>query len=126
MLPRAELDVEAAVAAIRPICDDVRERGAAAIREHTERFDGVDLPTTQVPREAVAEALAVLDPAVAAALREAAGRARRVHEAQLPAETVTVVADGSSVTERYVPVASAGVYVPGGLVAYPSSVVMNV
>jgi len=126
MLPRAELDVEAAVATVRPICDDVRERGAAAVREHTARFDGVDLPTTRVPREALAAALASLDTAVAAALREAARRTRLVHEAQVPAESVTVVADGSSVTERYVPVASAGVYVPGGLVAYPSSVVMNV
>ncbi len=126
MLPRAELDVEAAVAAVRPVCDDVRSRGAEAVREQTARFDGVDLPTTLVPREALADALATLDPAVAAALREAARRARLVHEAQLPIETVTYVADGSSVTERYVPVARAGVYVPGGLVAYPSSVVMNV
>ena len=49
-----------------------------------------------------------------------------MHEAQRPGETVTTVAPGTAVTERYVPVARAGVYVPGGLVAYPSSVVMNV
>ena len=126
MLPRAELDVEAAVAAVRPVCDDVRGRGAAAVREHTARFDGVDLESTRVPREALTAALAGLDPAVAAALKEAARRARLVHEAQVPQESVTVVAEGSSVTERYVPVTRAGVYVPGGLVAYPSSVVMNV
>ena len=126
MLPRAGLDVEAAVAAVRPICDDVRSRGAAAVREHTARFDGVDLPTTVVPRAALSDALASLDPRVAAALTEAARRARLVHEAQVPRDSVTYVTDGSSVTERYVPVARAGVYVPGGLVAYPSSVVMNV
>ncbi len=126
LLPRAELDVAAAVAAVRPICDDVRDRGAAAVREHTARFDGVDLPTTRVPREALTAALAGLDPAVRAALGEAIRRARLVHEAQVPGRTVTQVADGSTVTERYVPVARAGVYVPGGLVAYPSSVVMNV
>jgi histidinol dehydrogenase len=63
---------------------------------------------------------------VRAALIEAAGRARLVHRAQLPAETWTAVAPGSTVTERYVPVQRAGVYVPGGLVAYPSSVLMNV
>jgi histidinol-phosphate aminotransferase len=126
MLPRAELDVEAAVAAVRPICDDVRSRGAAAVREHTARFDGVDLPTTVVPRSALAGALASLDPLVAAALAEAARRARLVHEAQVPRDSVTYVTDGSSVTERFLPVARAGVYVPGGLVAYPSSVVMNV
>ena len=126
VLPRAELDVEAALAAVRPVCDDVRSRGAEAVREQTGTFDGVDLATTRVPREALADALARLDPAVAAALREAARRARLVHEAQRPSDSTTVVADGSTVTERYVPVSRAGVYVPGGLVAYPSSVVMNV
>jgi histidinol-phosphate aminotransferase len=126
LLPRAELDVSAAVAAVRPICEDVRSRGADAVREHTARLDGVDRPSTVVPRTALASALAALDPEVAAALREAARRARLVHEAQVPRDSVTWVTEGSSVTERYVPVARAGVYVPGGLVAYPSSVVMNV
>jgi histidinol dehydrogenase len=126
VLPRAELDVEAALAAVRPVCEDVRRRGASAVREHTIRFDGVDLATTLVPDQMLADALAQLDPEVRTALGEAARRARIVHEAQLPRQTVTVVADGASVTERYVPVARAGVYVPGGLVAYPSSVVMNV
>jgi histidinol dehydrogenase len=126
VLPRAELDVAAAVEAVRPVCEDIRERGAAAVREHTARFDGVDLPATRVPREALAQALAALDPAVTAALTEAIRRAKAVHQAQVPADTVTIVADGATVTERYVPVGRAGVYVPGGLVAYPSSVVMNV
>jgi histidinol dehydrogenase len=126
VLPRAELDVAAAVEVVRPVCEDVRDRGAAAVREHTVRFDHVDLASTRVPREVLTAALAGLDPAVADALREAIRRTRAVHAAQVPAESVTVVADGSSVTERYVPVSRAGVYVPGGLVAYPSSVVMNV
>ena len=126
MLPRAELDVEAATSAVRPVCEDVRQRGAEAIREHTRRFDGVDLPTTVVPRQALTDALAGLDPRVTAALREAARRVRLVAAATVPGQSVTYVADGSSVTERYVPVRRAGVYVPGGLAAYPSSVVMNV
>jgi len=126
VLPRAALDVEAALETVRPICADVRRRGAVAVREYTARFDGVDLPATGVPAEALAAALAALDPDVRAALAECARRARLVHEAQLPRESVTTVAPGSTVTERYVPVARAGVYVPGGLVAYPSSVVMNV
>ena len=126
VLPRARLDVAAALAAVRPVCEDVRLRGAAAVRAQTQRFDGVDLATTRVPAQALADALAALSPEVRAALQEAARRARLVHEAQLPRETVTTVAPGSRVTERYVPVSRAGVYVPGGLVAYPSSVVMNV
>ncbi len=57
---------------------------------------------------------------------EAVRRTRQVHSAQLPAETTTRVTDGLTVTGRFVPVERAGVYVPGGLVAYPSSVVMNI
>jgi len=126
VLPRAATDVQAAAAQVRPICDDVRHRGAQAVREYTARFDHVDLATTLVPRAALDEALANLDLAVAKALEEAARRTRAVHQAQLPAETPTQVTDGLTVTGRFVPVRRAGVYVPGGLVAYPSSVVMNI
>jgi histidinol dehydrogenase len=126
LLPRAELDVNAAVDQVRPLCEDVRERGAAAVREYTARFDGVEVASTIVSREALSAALADLDPDVRAALTEAARRARMVHQAQRPVETWTAVAAGSTVTERYLPVRRAGVYVPGGLVAYPSSVLMNV
>jgi histidinol dehydrogenase len=126
VLPRARLDVGAALDAVRPVCEDVRQRGAPAVRDQTRRFDGVDLATTRVPEQALADALAGLDPDVRAALQEAARRARLVHEAQLPPDVITKVADGATVTERYVPVGRAGVYVPGGLVVYPSSVVMNV
>ncbi len=126
MLPRAALDVSAAIDQVRPICEDVRLHGAGAVREYTARFDGVDVPGTAVPPQALVAALAGLDPDVRAALTEAARRARLVHKAQLPAESWTAVAAGSTVTERYLPVRRAGVYVPGGLVAYPSSVLMNV
>jgi histidinol dehydrogenase len=126
VLPRAALDVEAALDMVRPICEDVRQRGAAAIRDLTARFDGVHADSTRVPAEALTAALDGLGPAVRKALEEAIRRARLVHEAQLPAEPVTRVADGARVTERHVPVGRVGLYVPGGLVAYPSSVVMNV
>ncbi len=126
VLPRAALDVARAAELVRPVCEDVRVRGGAAIREYTARFDGVDLPCTRVPAQALAHALAALDPAVRDALTEAARRARVVHEAQLPHRADTAPAPGLSVSTRFVPVRRAGVYVPGGLVAYPSSVVMNV
>ena len=126
VLPRASTDVEAAVAQIRPLCEDVKHRGAEAVREYTARFDGVDLATTVVPRQALDDALAGLDPEVRKALEEAARRTRRVRAAQLPAERPVQVTEGLTVTGRYVPAGRAGVYVPGGLVAYPSSVVMNI
>jgi len=126
LLPRAQLDVAAALEVIRPVCADVRQRGSEAVRAYTAKFDGIDLASSRVPGEALARALAGLQPDVRLALQEAARRARLVHEAQLPRETTTTVAPGSVVTERYLPVGRAGVYVPGGLIVYPSSVVMNV
>jgi histidinol dehydrogenase len=126
VLPRASTDVEAAVAQIRPLCEDVKHRGAEAVREYTARFDGVDLATTVVPRQALDDALAGLDPQVRKALEEAVRRTRRVHSAQLPAERPVQVTEGLTVTGRYIPAGRAGVYVPGGQVAYPSSVVMNI
>jgi histidinol dehydrogenase len=126
VLPRARLDVEAAVDAVRPVCEAVRRDGLAAVRELTARFDGVSLDGIRVPAERLAEALTTLDPAVRAALEEAITRCRRVHAAQRPTDVEVAVAPGGTVTERWLPVGRVGLYVPGGLVAYPSSVVMNV
>jgi histidinol dehydrogenase len=125
-LPRARLDVEAAVATVRPIIDAVRDRGRDAVIELTETYDGVRLDELRVPAAAIEEALAGLERAVRDALEEAIDRARRVHRAQLRDDAVVDVAAGAVVTERWVPVRRVGLYVPGGLVAYPSSVVMNV
>ncbi len=125
VLPRAELDVAVAVEQVRPVVEAVRDRGADAVREATQRFDGVTLTDLRVPAAALATALAELDPAVRAALEEAIGRNRTVSTAQLRADEVVHVVDGATVTERWVPVGRVGLYVPGGRVAYPSSVVMN-
>ena len=126
LLPRAVLDVAAGTDLVRPTVEDVRDRGLPAVLDATERFDGVRLETVRVPAEALAAALAALDPAVRAALEEAVVRARRVSTAQLRADEVVQVVEGATVTERWVPVRRVGLYVPGGRVAYPSSVVMNV
>jgi histidinol dehydrogenase len=126
VLPRAAFDVDRAVELVKPITEDVRVRGGAAVREYTNRFDGVDLAHTRVSADVIRSALDAIDPAVRDALEEAARRARVVHAAQLPDRRDSVPADGLSVSTRFIPVERAGVYVPGGLVAYPSSVVMNV
>ena len=125
-LPRAAMDVEAALDTVRPICDDVRQRGAAALRDLAERLDGVRVDALRVPVAAIATALADLDPAVRAALEESIRRVRVVHRDQRRSDVTTVVTDGGTVTERWVPVGRVGLYVPGGRAVYPSSVVMNV
>ncbi|GAB2683470.1 histidinol dehydrogenase [Thalassiella azotivora] len=125
-VPRARLDVEAAVETVRPIVADVRERGAAALRDLARRFDGVEVEHLRVPAQALTEALDGLDPQVRAALEESVRRARLVHRDQRRTDTTTQVVPGGTVTERWVPVGRVGLYVPGGLAVYPSSVVMNV
>lgn len=126
LLPRAALDVAAATAAVEPIVADVRARGEAAVRDATARFDSVTLDSLKVDSSELSRALAALDPEVRAALETAIARVRLVHEAQRPTEVTTQVAPGGTVTQRYVPVRRVGLYVPGGLAMYPSSVVMNV
>jgi histidinol dehydrogenase len=126
LLPRAEFDVEAALETVRPICEDVRHRGVAALVEITERFDGVTLTSTRVPEADITAALETLDPKVRAALEESIRRARMVHREQRRTDHTVQVVPGGTVTERWVPVDRVGLYVPGGLAVYPSSVVMNV
>ncbi|MDT0166984.1 histidinol dehydrogenase [Actinotalea sp. AC32] len=125
-LPRPELDVEGAVAQVAPLVEDVRHRGAAALRDLAERFDGVRPDHLRVPTEVLADAVRGLDPAVRAALDETIRRVRLVHAAQVPTDLVVDVAPGAQVRQRWLPVRRVGLYVPGGLAVYPSSVVMNV
>ena len=126
MLPRAEVDVDAVLHRVRPIVDDVRERGVPAALDYTERFDSVRPSSVRVPEPALKEALDGLDSKVRDALEECARRARAVHADQRRTDTTTQVVPGGTVTERWVPVRRVGLYAPGGLAVYPSSVIMNV
>ncbi|MGR8011117.1 histidinol dehydrogenase [Streptomyces hypolithicus] len=126
LLPRADFDVQAALEKVRPICEDVHHRGTAAMIEYAEKFDGVRLERIRVPADALSTALERLDPKVRAALEESIRRARIVHRAQRRSEHTTEVVPGGTVTERWVPVGRVGLYAPGGLSVYPSSVIMNV
>ncbi|NYJ74383.1 histidinol dehydrogenase [Allobranchiibius huperziae] len=125
-LPRAEFDVDAALDVVRPLCADVQARGVQALLELGERFDGARPTSLRVPREVLRAAVEQLDPAIRGALLESIRRARLVHADQRRTDTSTTVTDGGVVTERWVPVDRVGLYVPGGIAVYPSSVVMNV
>jgi histidinol dehydrogenase len=125
-LPRAEYDVDAALHHVRPVVEAVRDRGVEAVLEYTEKFDKVRPMSVRVPRERLTQALAQLDPAVRAALEESITRARKVHAEQRRTDVTTNVVDGGTVTEKWVPVERVGLYAPGGLAVYPSTVVMNV
>lgn len=117
-------DVSATVAGI---IADVKVRGAAAVAELTARFDRVDLEAAgwEIPVAALDAALAGLTPDLRAALDLAAARIRAFHERQKPVGNDAVDAAGVRTGVRWTPVDAAGLYVPGGRAAYPSSVLMN-
>jgi len=120
------VDVQAALATVSPIVERVREHGYSAARGFTRDFDGVDVPDPRVPAADLRRALSSLDPAVREALTESIRRARLVHAAQRREDHTVRVVPGGTVAERWLPVDRVGLYVPGGLAVYPSSVVMNV
>src|SRR5690625_4202175 len=126
VMPRAKLQVGDASAIVQPIIDKGKDGGAEAWLELTERFDGVRPDALRVPASAMAQALAELEDDVRDALEESIARARAVHAAQLPPETVVPLAEGAVVENHWVPIQRVGLYVPGGRAVYPSSVIMNV
>ena len=118
--------MDAVLDRVRPIIAEVAQRGVPSVLELAERFDKVRPERIRVPAPELATALDELDPAVREALRTCIERARLVHADQRRQEIVTKVTEGGTVTERFVPVRRVGLYAPGGLAVYPSSVVMNV
>ncbi|MGY6410420.1 MAG: histidinol dehydrogenase [Alkalilacustris sp.] len=113
--------------AVRAIIADVRARGDAALIDLTARFDRLELTPDRLAftPEEIAEQAARVPADQRAALELAAARIRAYHERQMPADARWTDATGASLGWRFTPVASAGLYVPGGLASYPSSVLMN-
>ncbi|MDR0417195.1 MAG: histidinol dehydrogenase, partial [Propionibacteriaceae bacterium] len=125
-LPRGRFDVEAASAAVEPVCRAVAAEGEAALRRYSAQFDGVVPPSFRVGPERLAAAAADLPDDLRAALETAIARRRAVAavEADRPDRTVDL-APGARVEIRSVPVRRVGLYVPGGLAPLASSVIMN-
>jgi histidinol dehydrogenase len=117
-------DVDATVSAI---IEDVVARGDAALIDYTRRFDGLDLApgSLRLSRREITEGAAAAPAATVAALRVAAERIESFHRRQLPAAIDYVDEAGVRLAARWRPIAAAGLYVPGGTAAYPSSVLMN-
>jgi len=117
-------DVDAAVA---EIIADVRARGDAAVLELTAKFDRLDLTADKlaISEAEVDAAIASVSSQERAALELAADRIRAYHAQQMPADAQWEDASGATLGWRWSPVSAAGLYVPGGLASYPSSVLMN-
>ena len=126
-VPRAQgRTVADAEARVLDIVGAVRQRGFAALAELAQRFDGVAQQHPLVPQAALASALDQLDPTVRRALEESISRARKFADGQRPRNVDVELGDGAVVSQNWVPVGRVGLYVPGGLAVYPSSVIMNV
>ena len=125
-VPRAAEDVSDAMATVEAIIAEVSARGGAALRDYAARFDGCRPEHLRVPAAAMGDALATLDPVVREALEESIRRVRIFHAATVPPPVAVEIEPGARVSQRWIPVRRVGLYVPGGLAVYPSSVVMNV
>lgn len=117
------VDVDATVA---EIIDDVRARGHRAVADYTLRFDRLEIgETARFSAEEIAAAVAAVDAEDRAALELAISRVRAFHERQRPADEGYTDDVGVELGWRWTSVSAAGIYVPGGQAAYPSSVYMN-
>ena len=119
-----DADVDAVVA---KIIDDVRKRGDAALIELTKRFDRLDLTpaTMRIPAKEISASAKSCPPAALDALRLAHHRIEAYHRKQIPADFDFTDTAGVRLGARWRPLASVGIYVPGGTASYPSSALMN-
>ncbi len=108
------------------ILESVRREGDRALLAYTETFDGIKLDRMRVSEEEIHEAIQSFDPKLLKVLEEAAKNIRRFHEKQRRETWITQDENGTILGQKFTPLDSVGVYVPGGTAAYPSSVLMNV
>ncbi|MGG5175656.1 histidinol dehydrogenase [Pseudarthrobacter sp. J1763] len=126
-LPRTHgNDSSSAEEIVRDVIASVQRDGLGALRGYAQTFDGVEQGHPRVPVEELNRALENLDPAVRSALEESIRRATLVSDEQRPEDSSVRLDNGAVVSNRWIPVRRVGLYVPGGLAVYPSSVIMNV
>src|SRR5438093_6245955 len=127
LLRRAEIQIDELIERVRPIIQEVRQRGDQALIEFTARFDHVQLTPEQlrVSREEIERAYQMLDTSVRGAIEHAIRNVRTFHERQMPHEQwFTQVAPGVMAGEKITPISSVGLYVPRGKGAFPSVMYM--
>ena len=126
LMPRAEFDIDAALAAIKPILNAVETGDENTLKKLAKKYDGIEPKSIRVPKQELEKAFKSLEPKVKRALEISIARIRKVHKNQVRTIKRTNVVPGGSVTQKWIPVDRVGLYVPGGKAVYPSSVIMNV
>ena len=124
-LPRASVSVEKALETVLPLIEDVKTNSLSALLDQAERFDGVRPEFVRVPQSVIDQSVSQLSTELRTAIETAIERVRKVSLAGVPKDFEVELGLGALVSQRYVPVDSVGLYVPGGKAVYPSSVVMN-
>lgn len=112
--------------AVKEIIAAVKKEGDAAVLKYTEQFDGVPLQDNKVTQEEIDEAYNKIDEETLAIIREARENIRDFHARQVQQSWITTKEDGTILGQKVTPLDAAGVYVPGGRAAYPSTILMNV
>ncbi len=127
LLKRSPNNYTAYEASVAEIVADVRERGDAALFEYTKRFDKADInaENIRVTPEEIREAYELVDEELLGVIRRSMSNIRAYHEKQKRYGWFDTTPDGTILGQRVTPLGSAGIYVPGGKAAYPSSVLMN-
>ena len=110
---------------VSQILKEVQERGDKALIEYTAKLDGALIDTIEVPRKEIEEAAASMDDEFMRVLEKAAENIRKYHKRQVRNSFVMTEENGVVLGQKIVPVAVAGIYVPGGTAAYPSTVLMD-
>lgn len=113
---------------VQAIVEDVKSRRDEAILEYTKKFDGVELTPGElrVTAEEIEEALSLVEPSLLAVMKKSMKNIKEYHEKQKQYSWFDSRPDGTILGQKVTPLASVGVYVPGGKAAYPSSVLMNI
>ena len=110
---------------VTDIIKNVRERGDSALYEYCEKFDKAKLTTLLVSKEEIEEAVSKVEPRFLSVLSKAAENIRNFHEKQRRNSFIINDSDGIVIGQKVIPVDRAGLYVPGGTAAYPSTVLMD-
>src|SRR5947209_9097021 len=124
LMQRSAADMQRVLPQVQAIMEAVRERGDAAVREFSARFDGVQLYDLRVSTEEMAAARQLVGPELMKSLQHARTNLERFHCQQLPQEQVHELQPGVRTGRLWRPIEKVGLYAPGGKAPYPSTVLM--
>jgi len=123
---RSDADIENVLGTVSEILSNVRNNSDNALREYSQKFDGVLIDNFKVSKDEIKKAYESIDDELVLALKKAAGNIEKFHKRQLPEEWEMEVDSGITAGQIIRPINSVGCYIPGGRAAYPSSILMTV